>query len=50
MAKIDGVTDIETDAKNRVCTFKLTSPGVEYQPKLAEFAESNPDLADYQIQ
>ena len=50
MQKIDGLTNIETDVKNRVCSFKLTKPGVDYQSELAEFAKTNTHLAGYEIQ
>ena len=48
--KIDGVVDIETDTANRICVFKVTEPDVDYQSKLAEFAETNKHLAGYEIQ
>jgi hypothetical protein len=50
LEKIDGVTDIETDPVNHVCSFKLTKPDIDYKAKLAEFAKANPELADYEIQ
>ena len=48
--KIDGITDIETDAANRVCSFKVTKVDVDYQGQLAEFAKTNSHLAEYTIQ
>ena len=50
MQNIDGLTDIETDVPNRVCSFKLTKPGVDYQAELAELAKTNSHLAGYEIQ
>ncbi|MCA9249042.1 MAG: hypothetical protein KDA42_18095 [Planctomycetales bacterium] len=50
MEKIDGVEDISTDVPNRLCTFKLTKPEVDYQSQLAEFAKTNDHLAGYEIQ
>ena len=50
LQKIDGVTDIKTDTQNRVCSFKLTDPDVDYEAKLAEFAKTNDKLAEYEIQ
>lgn len=44
------MTDIETDYKERICKFRLTKPDVDYQTKLAEFAETNEHLKDYTIQ
>lgn len=48
--KIDGVVVIETDTAKRICVFKVTEPDVDYQSKLAEFAETNKHLAGYEIQ
>jgi hypothetical protein len=50
LAKIDGVTDIQTDISGRLCSFKVTDPGVDYESKLAEYAKTNDHLADYEIQ
>jgi len=50
LEKIDGVEDIQTDVGNRTCTFKVTSSDVDYQSKLAEFAETYTHLAGYEIQ
>jgi hypothetical protein len=50
LEKIDGVTDIQTDTTNFVCTFKVTNPDVDYESKLAEFAQTNSHLAGYTIQ
>ena len=50
MQKIDGVTDIQTDTQNRVCSFKVADPDGDYQVKLAEFAKTNSHLAEYEIQ
>lgn len=48
MKKLEGVSDIECDTKNRVATFKVTDK--EYETKLAEFAKTNSHLADFTIQ
>ena len=50
MEKIDGVAEIETDIANRVCSFKLTKPDVDFKAKLVEFAKTNQHLAGYVIQ
>ncbi|MCO6454243.1 MAG: hypothetical protein J5I93_02905 [Pirellulaceae bacterium] len=50
MAKIEGVTDIQTNIAKTTCSFKLTSPDIDYQTKLEEFAKTNPHLAGFQIQ
>ncbi|HIF31485.1 MAG TPA: hypothetical protein EYG57_15525 [Planctomycetes bacterium] len=49
MAKIDGVTDIKTDVKNLVCTFKVED-AEGYQSQLQTFAEKNSHLKGYEIQ
>ena len=49
MAKIDGVSDIQTDIPGRSCRFKV-KPDVDYQAKLDEFAKSNDKLAGFEIQ
>jgi hypothetical protein len=50
LEKIQGVTDIETDIPNHMCSFKLTKPDVDYKAKLAELAQTNTHLAGYEIQ
>jgi copper chaperone CopZ len=50
LEKIDGVTQIETDPANHACRFKVTTPGVDIQAKLAELATTNVHLAGYEIQ
>ena len=50
MAKIEGVTEIQTDTSNRVCSFRIENPDGDYLDKLAEFAETNTHLAEYEIQ
>ena len=42
--------DITTDIANRTCTFKVAKSDVDYQAKLAEFAETNGKLKDFEIQ
>ena len=50
LSKIDGVVDIQTNVPNRICSFKVAKPDVDYKSQLAEFAESNKHLAGYEIQ
>ena len=50
MAKIKGAVDIRTDIKNRICTFRLKDPSVDYESMLAEFAKTNHELSEYVIQ
>jgi hypothetical protein len=49
LAKIEGVTDIETDSSNRVCSFKVPKSNTDYAAQLAKFAETNSHLAGYTI-
>ncbi len=49
MKKIDGIIEIKTDVPGRICTFRV-KPDVDYQTKLAEFAQTNEKLAGYEIQ
>jgi hypothetical protein len=42
--------DIKTDIPNRLCSFKLSQPSIDYQSKLAELAKTNSHLAEYEIQ
>jgi len=49
LAKIAGVTDIETDIVNRTCSFKLTNPDVDYKARLEELAKTNTHIAGYKI-
>ena len=44
------MVDIVTDVDNRICTFKVTKPDVDYKASLAEFAKTNGKLKDYEIQ
>ena len=50
LSKIDGIVDIQTNVPERICSFKITEPDVDYKSKLAEFAKSNEHLAGYEIQ
>jgi hypothetical protein len=49
MEKIEGVTNIETDTTNRVCSFTVTKPDVDYLSKLEEYAKTNTHLAGYTV-
>jgi hypothetical protein len=50
LQEVDGIIDIETDFENRVCSFKVADPGVDYQTELARLAEKNTHIAGYEIQ
>jgi hypothetical protein len=50
LEKVDGITDIQTDPANRVCSFHVTKPELDYEAKLAELAQTNEHLAGYVIQ
>jgi hypothetical protein len=50
LEKIEGVENIETDTANRVASFTLTKPDVDYKAKLEEYAKTNTHLKDYEIQ
>ena len=47
---IDGIVDIQTDAANRLCSFKVTKPDLDYQSALDELAKTTHELVDYEIQ
>jgi hypothetical protein len=46
LEKIETATDIETDIQARKCSFRV-APDVDYNTKLAEYAQSNTHLAGY---
>jgi hypothetical protein len=46
LEKIETATDINTDITARKCSFRV-SEGVDYQAKLAEYAQTNTHLAGY---
>jgi hypothetical protein len=48
LTKIETATDIETDIQARKCSFKV-DPSVDYQAKLAEYAQTNTHLAGYSM-
>jgi hypothetical protein len=50
LSKIAGITGIETNVKNRTCSFKVVQPGLDYEAKLAQLAKTNSHLEDYEIQ
>jgi len=49
LAKIDGVTGIETNVTSRTCSFKLTKPDVDYKTQLDELSKTNEKLAGYEV-
>jgi hypothetical protein len=50
LTKIDGLTDIQTDPDNQVCSFRVTNPTLDYKAKLDEFAKTNSHLKGFSIQ
>jgi len=50
LTKIDGITDIETDSGNHVCSFRVTDPTLDYKAKLDELAKTNIHLEEFSIQ
>jgi len=49
LTKIDGITDIKTDTKNQVCSFRVANPTLDYKAKLDEFAKTNSHLKGFSI-
>lgn len=50
LTKIDGITDIQTDIGNQVCSFRVTNPTLDYKAKLTEYAKTNTHLKGFSIQ
>lgn len=49
LAGIPGVRDIRTDIPERICSFELSDPELDYESTLQDLASSNQHLADYTI-
>jgi len=50
LTKIDGISDIQTDPGNQVCSFRVTNPTLDYKAKLDEYAKTNSHLKGFSIQ
>ena len=49
MAKIETVSDIETDTEKLVCSFRI-GKDVDYKSRLEEFAKTNEHIEGFSIQ
>ena len=49
MEKVEVFTKIETDPKEKVCSFVVTDKDFDYKSKLEELAKDNKHLADFEI-
>jgi hypothetical protein len=47
--KIDGISDIQTDIANNLCTFKLKDKDLDIKAKLGEFAKTNEHIAGWSM-
>lgn len=47
LAKVSGVTEIETDIKTTICKFKLDDPKLDIKAKLDELAKTNDHIAGW---
>jgi hypothetical protein len=46
---VDGISDIQTDISNNLCTFKLKDKDLDIKAKLTEFAKTNTHIAGWSI-
>lgn len=50
LAKIDGISDIKTDIKQRSCQFKLANKDLDLKAKLDEFVtQGNEHIQGFEI-
>jgi hypothetical protein len=49
LAALEGISDIRTDLKTKVCTFKLTHKKLDLPAKLNELAQGNEHLRRFKI-
>jgi copper chaperone CopZ len=49
LAKLDGVSEIETDVKGTSCRFKLADQELDLESKLEELATSNESLKGFKV-
>ena len=49
LAKVKGVSDIQTDIKKRICKFQLANKDLDLQAKLDELAQSNDHIKGFEI-
>ena len=50
LAKIDGISDIKTDIKQRSCQFKLANKDLDLKAKLDDFVtQGNDHLKNFEI-
>lgn len=50
LAKVPGITEIETDIANRICKFKLAAGDLNLQDKLDELSKTNDHIAGFTIE
>jgi copper chaperone CopZ len=49
LAKLDGVSDVETDVSGKSCTFKLGDQELDLEAKLQELAADNESLKGFKV-
>ncbi len=49
LASVEGVREIKTDIKTKICTFQLANKELDLKAKLTELAKSNDHLQDFEI-
>lgn len=49
LAKLDGVSDVETDVKANSCKFKLSDKDLDLEAKLEELASGNESLKGFKV-
>ncbi len=49
LATLDGISDIRTDLKSKVCTFKLANKELDLKARLSELAQGNEHLQKFKI-
>ena len=49
LAKVKGVSDIQTDIPGRVCKFKLANSDLDIKAKLAELSKTNSHIRGWKM-
>ena len=49
LTKVEGVSDIETDVNDRICSFKLADANVDIEAKLNELADTNEHIKGWSM-
>ena len=49
LTKVDGVSDIQTDVPNRLCTFKFATNRGDINAQLAKLAQTNEHIAGFEL-